>query len=129
MSVTSVPNAALAWIVGADTGTSSKTIWAHMMGQRCSGSYPSDGGDFGRCVRLLEAVPEWQPRLSEMASVNKYWAALVKHWDELVKLYAAGKQRDLYYRMKAILGRIEDADPNIVKISENAKIHFGRGDL
>jgi hypothetical protein len=119
-----------AWIAGRDTGASSKALWAVMMGVKSDGSYPSDGGDLGRCLRLLEAVPEWKPRLKEMAAVNGYWAALVAHWDELAALHAKDDERGrhdaVYARMKQILDPIEAKDPRIFKMGNGASIRFGR---
>jgi hypothetical protein len=78
-----------AWVVGEDTGISSKAIWAKMMGTRRRDScHPWDPDDLGRCLRLLEAVPEWKPRLSEMADVSPIWAALVARWDEIAQSMA-----------------------------------------
>ena len=48
---------------------------------------PYDSDDFGRCYRLLKAVPEWRGRLSEVAAVLPKWAPLVERWDELEDLY------------------------------------------
>jgi hypothetical protein len=84
--------AAIDWIVGSDTGTSSKAIWAHMMGAtktpgHCGWSYPSDSDDFGRCARLLRLVPAWRARTGEMSPRSPQWAALAAHWDELTELY------------------------------------------
>ena len=31
---------------------------------------PSDANDRGRCIRLLKQIPEWIPRLSELARAN-----------------------------------------------------------
>lgn len=116
-----------AWITGRDTGASSKAIWAVMMGAKSDGSYPSDGDDLGRCLRLLEAVPEWKPRLGEMAAVNRYWAALVTHWDELAALHSEqGGGSAVYKRMKQILDPLEATDPRIVKLGNGASIRFGR---
>jgi len=77
--------AALEWIVGDDTGLSSKALWAKMMGVESKHyyNYPHDGGDFGRCDRLLDAVPEWRARLPEMAECSPQWAALVARWEEI----------------------------------------------
>lgn len=114
------------WIAGRDTGASSKAIWAVMMGQKGDGSYPSDGDDLGRCLRLLEFIPEWKPRINEMAPVNQYWAALVANWDELTKLHALTDHGPVYKRMKQILDPIEAKDPRIVKMGNGASIRFGR---
>lgn len=83
---------AVLWSVSDDTGLSSKTIWAHMMAGMAperGADYPRDVSDLGRCLRLLDRVPEWKPRIQEMAKYGKYWAALVERWDELAAMYAA----------------------------------------
>lgn len=83
---------ALDWIVGRDTGVSSEAIWTHMMGRKPSekwpGNWPHDPDDLGRCVRLLELIPEWRSRIGEMASYGRGWAALVPHWAALTTLLA-----------------------------------------
>lgn len=79
-----IPPPALAWIVGPDTGLSSRAIWATMAGVRDGPKdHPLDPADLGRCLRLLDAVPEWHPRIGEMASVSPQWAALVARWGDL----------------------------------------------
>lgn len=74
-----------AWIVGSDSGMSSKAIWAHMMGvkPRDGWCHPHDPADFGRCARLLELMPEWRDRLPEMVELSQEWRALVARWDEI----------------------------------------------
>lgn len=74
-----------AWVVGNDVGSSSKTIWAVMLGidPGNEGSHPHDPGDLGRCLRLLELMPEWKPRLPELAAQSPEWKALVERWGEL----------------------------------------------
>lgn len=61
---------ALAWALSDDTGISSKTICRWMTGTHgTTGAYfspPSDADDRGRCIRLLELIPEWITRLNEM---------------------------------------------------------------
>lgn len=74
-----------AWIVGSDSGLSSKAIWAHMMGvkPRDSWNHPHDPSDFGRCARLLGLMPEWRERLPEMAERSSAWRDLIARWDEI----------------------------------------------
>ena len=108
---------AMAWISGPDTGISSKAIWRVMQGvvpeQRAFGCYPSDPDDFGRCYRLLELIPEWRPRIAEMAGVSDTWKALSVAWDELETLWrtegngtgdppAGTRMNKLYERMKEL---------------------------
>lgn len=83
---------ALEWFASGDTGTSSETIARHMLGLKYTGAFgvsePSDGGDLARCLRLLSKIPEWAPRINEMASLSNSWAAIVPHWEELKALLA-----------------------------------------
>ena len=82
-------NAVTRWIVGGDTGISSKTIWSVMMGAEPSyPCEPSDPDDFGRCYRLLKiAPPSWRASLSRVSEKYPVWTALVRQWDELTALY------------------------------------------
>lgn len=58
---------ALFWAMSGDTGISSEAICNHMLGYpERRVMPPSDASDRGRCIRLLELVPEWIPRLNEM---------------------------------------------------------------
>lgn len=60
---------ALFWALSGDTGISSEAISAHMTDTpagRFGYQPPSDSADRGRCIRLLELIPEWIPRLKEM---------------------------------------------------------------
>ncbi len=76
------------WIVSHDTGTSSKTIWAVMMRVKPDwADVPLDVDDFGRCVRLLTVVPEFRPRLQEVADKYHRWQPLIDNWAELERLY------------------------------------------
>ena len=97
----------LAWLVGGDTGGSSMAIFDHMTGaeSRCSWGYePLDGGDLGRCIRLLEAFPEWRGRIGEMAAHGPYWTALAAAWDGLERLSAGGWDSAVYRWMHAMRG-------------------------
>lgn len=127
MSESSIERRALVWALGRDAGASSMAIMSFMLGldEDRTYSYPHDGGDLGRCLRLLDRIPEWKPRMVEMRKVSPQWAALVDHWDELVAKYAAKHPR-LYERMQAILRPIEEKDENIVFLGEGISIVRGR---
>lgn len=92
------------WLLGDDTGMSSKAIVETMVrGAPGRNRYhPADGGDLGRCLRLLRVVPEWAPRLGEMKAVSPQWARLIDHWDELARIHAGG-DFDIHQRMREIL--------------------------
>jgi len=114
------------WAASGNTGTSSKVLLGVMVGKppKSRFCYPHDGGDLGRCVALLDAVPEFRARLGEMAAVGPEWAALVTHWDELDAMYRKDDKK-LYDRMKQILDPIEKTNPNLIKFGKGASLHFG----
>lgn len=67
-----VEGRALFWALAGDTGISSEAIAAHMSGYpNARMQPPSDASDRGRCIRLLELIPEWIPRLQEMLKYDK----------------------------------------------------------
>jgi len=80
------------WIVGRDTGTSSKTIWAVMMHaviDELNHTYiymydvPQDPDDFRRCVKLITLFPEWRSRLPEVSKMFPAWVGIIREWDKL----------------------------------------------
>lgn len=98
------------WIVGRDTGISSRTIWAVMMGVTPERPWvPCDPSDFGRCFRMLSVIPGWRERLPEVAAQYPRWAPLVERWRELEELYVEELQRPdrmapkLYKRMQELI--------------------------
>ena len=79
------------WLLGNDTGISSKTILSVMTGTEITGYFgpdiPHDPDDFGRCHRLLRHFPEWLPRLYEVAERYPIWGPMVEAWDDMTILY------------------------------------------
>ena len=59
------------WIDG-NVGVSSEAIYLYMTLGKIPAPFdaPSDEGDRGRCVVLLQAVPEWVPRLKEIEDLH-----------------------------------------------------------
>ena len=81
----------LAWMCSNDTGSSSKVMAAVLSGADLGRlhaplDHPHDAGDFGRCLRLLDRVPNLRSRLHRMRSVSVIWDRLVTCWDELEAL-------------------------------------------
>lgn len=68
----SIESRALFWALSGDTGNSSRTIAGHMTGNPTESHMmpPSDADDRGRCIRLLELIPEWIARLPEMVKYD-----------------------------------------------------------
>lgn len=94
------PTTPAEWLMGGDTGVSSKAICAHMAGiagghrNQAWPDVPHDPSDFGRCYRMLKLFPEWVERIPEMAAReptdanrNVLWAKLAPAWGELTALY------------------------------------------
>lgn len=123
----SIEKRAAQWAATGDTGVSSKALLSVMVGKRTKDGfcYPHDGGDLGRCIGLLDAVPEYRARLAEAKALGPEWAALVDHWPELEAMYRA-KDKKLYDRMKAILDPIEAKNDKLIKIGRGGAIYFGR---
>lgn len=135
------------WLLGGDTGVSSKTICAVMTGSKMKGpDVPHDPSDFGRCHRLLILFPEWRARLHEMAEQFPMWGPMVEAWDELTALYEkestnkSGMAPKLYDRMQALIdeGRIaagwtktgpgcwRGPGVEMVSLGKGASVSFGR---
>jgi len=108
------------WAMSGTTGASAKSIAVHLTGMgKQEGDYPLDGGDFGRCERLLDMVPELRPEMHRMAEVNRYWAKLAPRWDEIRAASDKGKL------LSQILRPMEDADPSVIRLSGGAAMRFG----
>jgi len=80
---------AIDWIINGETGTSSKVIFIIMLlGKPPKNTgHPCDPADFRRCRILLDLIPSWRKRLSEMSMVSPVWARMVGSWNELDALY------------------------------------------
>ena len=77
----------LCWLVDGEPGLSSECIAFTCLGINGRIDHPLDGGDFGRCVRLLRDVPELRRRLGRVRKLSPQWARLIDSWAELEKLY------------------------------------------
>ena len=75
---------AAAWLLDGYVGSSSLTIHDHMLGLGVGpAAHPADPDDLNRCLLLLELIPEWKPRIEEMARVSAIWAGLAGRWHEI----------------------------------------------
>lgn len=125
------------WLCSHDTGVSSKAICAYMLHGTPAGthSYPSDGSDLGRCLRLLKFIPEWEPRIAEMGAFGPYWSALVERWNTLENILAAETGSEYgcnrtpsprtYRIMRKILDPIIDADRTVARLGTGVTVRFG----
>lgn len=78
------PNALAQWWKGRDRGLSSEAIALWFTYGDGTTAHPIDPSDFGRCERLMRAVPEVREWFPAMANVSPQWARLVEQWDDIV---------------------------------------------
>lgn len=110
------------WSKYGETGASSRCIAQVMTGVEPSGEYPIDAADFGRCEKLMDAIPSFLDRFYLMAEVNIYWQALHDKWSKIRE--TPPDQRTAL--IKSIINPIQDKDPNHVRLSEQASVTFGK---
>jgi len=72
-----------AWLKSDDTGMSSEYMAGVLGGYQRRYCHPMDLDDFGRCSRLLTAVPEFREKLEMMRDKSKQWAALLDVWTQV----------------------------------------------
>ena len=71
------------WLASDDVGLSSRYVASVLDGCFVAEyAHPHDADDFGRCVRLLVAVPELRERLEKMRSKSVEWSRLVDCWTD-----------------------------------------------
>ncbi len=98
------------WLGGTDRGMSSETIFRALASEHAGRSLasvrsrPYDDDDFGRCHRLIEAMPGWRERLDEVATKFPEWSGLVAAWPELTALHVARDHHRVYRRITEIGG-------------------------
>jgi len=106
-------NGVLRWLLSGNVGLSSRAMAAHLLGVAIEDPYdrifhPLDGGDFSRCVALLDAAPELRNHLSRMKTLSPTWAVLVDHWEEIEAFYKNESGRDHRLPMTtALIGCIQ----------------------
>lgn len=107
--VPATPNMGLrAWFESDETGLSSKYLANALSGYAAPDRpFPHDAGDFGRCVKLVDAVPEFRHLLHLLheAKHGPVWNAIGARWAELESLYHAGKFADLTAELKALAAK------------------------
>lgn len=101
-----------AWLDSDDTGSSSLYMaWCLSAGQfgywqgrkQPEPAYPHDPDDLGRCIRLIEAVPEFGGKIPEMSHRGAHWLAVTTNWTRWVEMYDDGDE-SLYDAMQAAYG-------------------------
>jgi len=126
------------WLSGFDTGMSSTALAMTVLGVPVTPSHPHDPSDLGRCLRLIERVPEAREAVDKLAATDPYWAALAVEWDALKASYdvemaspkpprRTAKQRakaryPTYEMMRRLLDPVEKRDRSIIRISDGLTV-------
>ncbi|MBE0467975.1 MAG: hypothetical protein IBX55_00405 [Methyloprofundus sp.] len=84
------------WMQECDTGRSSMFMACIALGYEMSSSkkhhsHPRDASDFGRCIGLVERVPDVKSAFSIICEASKEWRGIIDHWTELVELHRVRK--------------------------------------
>ncbi|WP_218832931.1 hypothetical protein [Serratia fonticola] len=91
-----------AWLASDDTGLSSKFMASVLTGEfKAENHYPRDPADFGRCLRLVNAVPGLAEKIGDMSQHGNHWAVVAAHWDEWVEIYRSKDFTRLHRLMRA----------------------------
>ena len=127
-----VAKRAMEWLGSGETGISSKAICAYMLGGASADddSYPRDPSDLGRCLRLLDQVPEWKPRMAEMAQWGPVWKLMSERWEVLTasmleEVGANWERGCAAPKTYAMMREICDTDSRYVRFGPNAQIRTG----
>ena len=72
-------------------------------------AHPYDPDDFGRCLGLLEAVPELREHVPKMAEHGKVWTTYVAHWAEMEALYQEESPLGRAPKLAALMKRLQES--------------------
>lgn len=116
------------WLANGDTGVSSETMVAISMGAVASDETgfdaPYDPSDFGRCYKLVKAVPELRDQFKRIGEIVPTFAGILQNWDELCETFERdapkGRSDDLYSRIKELRGDCNN-HPVLVKKRRDAE--------
>ena len=91
-----------AWLASDDVGMSSKFMASVLSGQfEAEFAIPYDPADFGRCVRMIKAVPELEQHFDKMLEHGPTWKAVVGNWASWSKMLEDGQHKELHENMRA----------------------------
>jgi hypothetical protein len=92
-----------AWLASDDVGASSLYMASILTGGcEAEFAYPLDPDDFGRCVRMIEAVylqPGEQLPAQSALFDSPLWKIVISNWTEWLSLYREERFKELYKAM------------------------------
>lgn len=100
----SIEQRAAKWLRDGQVGASSRSIHDHMLGltpKRGYYDHPHDPDDLNRCLLLLDLIPEWKPRMGEMAQHGRQWSALAISWESITEMFLREAGLDWEHHCKA----------------------------
>lgn len=81
------------WIIRGETGTSSKTMWAAIIGAVRGGNkgfdydVPHDPDDFRRCLLFVKNCFVSKRQLEMVSIVFPWWKPQIENWDKMAALF------------------------------------------
>lgn len=99
------------WLLSDETGSSSQYMayvlskaqgieWPIHLAPIPIAAYPRDPDDLGRCIGLIEAVPEFGGMIPEMSHRGAHWQAVTTNWDRWCTLHARQNYALLHSEMR-----------------------------
>ena len=119
-------NKAIKWLeegqVGSSSATMCRTLFPRLKEHhnlksmiswdgKFESSYPHDNGDFGRCVKFLEAVPEAREMMPKLKKLNEQWEKLVDNWTQIETLISQNKVQESYELIKECVNKPKKMKP------------------
>lgn len=100
----------LKWLGSSDTGMSSKALAFEFMNNveyEDADFAPVDPADLGRCLRLIDKVPEVRKCVDSLATKYKAWAKIAPVWDKIAESmrdevgidWSKGRSAPITYKM------------------------------
>lgn len=117
-------NKAIEWLLGEDTGVSSKTMCAGVLGIDLGhlADKPYDIYDLGRCVRFCRYVGITDADLRKICKTYPWWEPLYQNWGRLTYLYDHNNGHEAYDLLHTIKGRYYETDKSEIVVQVAARV-------
>lgn len=70
------------WLNNGEVGSSAKSLGEYMLFNTPPKNHPHDYDDLRRCILLLDRIPQWKPRMTELKIFDK-WEKIANDWISL----------------------------------------------